>query len=209
MKRWTRELVKLDACQEAVDWSQQFETFEEAWSRCERGDWMLWLMGKRAGEPDSDSRRQLVLAACQCARLALPYVQKGEERPLKAIETAEKWARREDNITLKDVEAAAHAAYAAHAAARAAANAAYAAVYAVSAADAAANAAANAGANAFYAAHAAARAAANAAYAAVYAVSAAANAANAAARLDVLKQCADILREYFPLPSLRKEELIR
>ena len=175
MKRWTRELVKLDACQEAVDWSQQFETFEEAWAQCERGDRMLWLMGRLSSYPDSDSRRQLVLAACQCARLALPYVQKGEERPLKAIETAEKWARREDNITLEDVEAAANAAfYVAHTAAYPAANA------------------------AFYVANAAAYPAANAA------ADAAAD-ANAAARLDVLKQCADILREYFPLPSLRKE----
>jgi len=203
MNHWTDKLRKLNACQEAVEWSQQFETFEEAWAQCERGDRMLWLMGRLSSDPGSD-RRQLVLAACQCARLALPYVQKGEERPLKAIETAEKWARREDNITLKYVEAAAraafYAAYAAYAAADAAADAAAEAAYAAArAAFYAADAAYPAANAAFYVANAAAYPAANAA------ADAAAD-ANAAARLDVLKQCADILREYFPLPSLRKEE---
>ena len=77
---------------------------------------MLWLLGRLSGKPESESRKKLVLAACQCARLALPYVKKGEARPLKAIETAEAWARGEAGITLGDVRKAAAAAYAAYAA---------------------------------------------------------------------------------------------
>ena len=100
------------------------DSLEEAWQKCERGDWMLWLAGKLSGSPDSDSRKKVVLASCQCARLALKYVKAGELRPQKAIETAEAWARGDPDITLKDVRAAEAAAWAAAWAASAAASAA-------------------------------------------------------------------------------------
>ncbi len=86
-----------------------------------RGDWMLWLAGRLVGPPESESRKKLVLATCQCARLALPYVAPSENRPLRAIETAEKWARGQENIILSQVENAAYAAFDAFAAAAAAA----------------------------------------------------------------------------------------
>ena len=135
---WLRIIKKMGACEEAVEWCKQFSTFEEAWAKCEHGDWMLWLLGKLSGEPGSDDRRKLVLVLCECARLALSYVREGEKRPLIAIETTEKWAKGEDNITLDDVKRAVHAAYAVHAAVHAAAHAAadatYATVHAVHAA---------------------------------------------------------------------------
>ena len=168
MKDWIKELKKRRPCREALAWAKAYDSLEEAWQSCERGDWMLWYAGMLSGEPKSDARRKLVLVACQCARLMLKYVKAGENRPLKAIETAEAWARRENNISLQqDVRDA--AAYAANAAA----NAAYAA-YAANAANAAANAANAANAS---------NAAANAAYA-----------ANAA----TMKDCADIVRKYYP-----------
>jgi len=172
MKTWTRKLKLLGACSEAVDWCQRYDSLNDAWQVCERGDWMLWLVGRLSGEPGSDARKKLVLTACQCARLSLKYVKEGELRPLKAIETAEKWARGEDGITLDDVQKAAAATYAA--------NAAYAA-------------AATYAANAAYAAY----AAAYAAYAAAYAAY--------AARKSILKQCADIVRQSYPMsPELSK-----
>ena len=93
---------------------------------------MLWLAAR------ADVRRQeVVLAACACARLALPHVLAGEMRPLRAIETAEAWAQGEAGVTLTDVRRAAAAAAAAYAAAAAAAAyAADAAAYAAYAADA-------------------------------------------------------------------------
>ena len=106
-KRLQMMLVKLGACSEAVEWSKG-KTLAEAWKTCERADWMLWLAAKRV------PRKQLVLAACACARTALQYVPKGETRPLVAIETAEKWTRGE--ATLAEVRAAAYAADAAAAA---------------------------------------------------------------------------------------------
>ena len=123
MKEHIIKLKELSACPEAVEWASQFETIQEAWDNCERGDWMLWLLGKQVGSPRSKSRKELVLIACKCARLSLKYVPKYEKRPLKAIQTAEKWVRGE--ATLQQVRyaayAAADAAYAAYAAAYAAA----------------------------------------------------------------------------------------
>jgi hypothetical protein len=195
-----RLLKRLGACEDAVKFLKQHESLAEAWAGCERGDWMLWLIGKLSGESGSDERKRLVLAACECARLALPFVQKGETRPLTAIETAEKWARGEEGITLEQVRAAADAAYAAHAAAYAA----YAAADAAAAATAADAAyAAYAAADAAYAAADAADAAyAAAAYAA--AAYAAYAAASAAKRKEVLATFADIVRRHYPEPPEAK-----
>jgi hypothetical protein len=180
MKELQSYLEGLNACEEAVLWSKEFNTLKEAWEVCERGDWMLWLLGKQSGPVDSDSRKKLVWTSCQCARLALPCVKEGEDKPRIAIEAAEAYAINEASI--EDVRNAATAATAAAHTDDAAATAATAAAH--TADDAAANAAA-------YAAAAAANAAA-------YAAAAYAAAAYAAARRKTLKQCANIIRENYP-----------
>ena len=139
----TTKLKQLNACEEALIWVSQQKNAQQAWDDCERGDWMLWLLGKLSGKPESKKRKILVLITCECARLSLHLVPEEEDRPRIAIETAEKWAK--GDATIEQVKTAV-------------------------------NAAANA-ANA---------AAAYAAYAA------------AAARCGILKQCADIVREYYP-----------
>ena len=103
------KLYVLQACEDARKWVANQATYEQAWATCSRGDWMLWLVGKFAGEPWSDGRKPLVLAACECARLALPYTK--DPRVLKCIETTEAWTRGE--ATEKQVRAAAAAADAA------------------------------------------------------------------------------------------------
>ena len=85
------KLKGLGACREAVNWTEGQTDDISAWAACERGDWMLWLLGRIAGPAWSDSRKPLVLAACECARLALPYTK--DPRVLKCIETAEAWTR--------------------------------------------------------------------------------------------------------------------
>jgi hypothetical protein len=173
---WADGLARLDACHDAVAWARDFDSLDAAWAACERGDWMLWLAGKTSGEPMSEQRKRVVLAACACARLALPHVRAGEERPLRAIELAERWARGEADVSRQEMRAAdaADAAYAA------AAYAAYAAC----------------GAAAAYAAYAAAYAA-----DAAYAYGAAADAADAAyARKKILRECADLVRRHYPSP---------
>jgi len=183
---WIEKLEIYRPCSNAVEYCRNYPTAQKAWDACERGDWMLWLLGKLSGKPESPSRRKLVLTACKCARLSLKFVSKDEKRPLKAIQTAEAWAKRKKGVTLDDVKYAA-------ADADAAAYAAYAAADADAAADAAAYAA--------YAAY----AAAVAAYAAADAVAAVAAAVAAyAARTKILKKCADIVRKNYPkAPRLR------
>ena len=182
MKKHITYLNELHACDEAIEWVESFPTLQKGWDKCERGDWMLWLLGKQSGKSGSQSRKKLVLTACKCARLALKYVPKNEKRPLKAIQTAEKWGGGDSSISLADVKnayAAAYAAYAAYAAS-ATADAAYAAYAA-------------------YAASATASAYAAAASASADAVSVAASATASAAIINkVLKQCADIVREDYP-----------
>ena len=118
MKKQIKRLEELEACSEAVEWARDQDNPQQAWDDCERGDWMLWLLGHLSGGPRSKSRKQIVLMACECARLSLKYVPKGEDRPRIAIETAEAWTRGE--ATLQQVQNAASAAYAAASAAYAA-----------------------------------------------------------------------------------------
>ena len=162
-------------------------TLAEWWSKTERGDWMLWLCGKRQGEKGWPTRQQIVLAACDCAELSLSLFEKkypNDNRPRVAIETARKWAN--GDVGIKDVRSAAAADNAAD--------------------NAAADDAAYAAAAAAYAAYAAAAYAAadNAAYAAAdYAAAAYAadNAAdNAAARTARLRECSEICRKRLEVP---------
>lgn len=122
-------LLAHHACPAARKWTNG-KTARQAYRQCPRGDWLLWAAGKARVD-----RKLIVRAACACARLALPFVPKGEDRPFRAIETAEAWC--DDKVSLEDVKNAASAAYATSAAS--AARAARAAAYA---ADAAADAAA-------------------------------------------------------------------
>ncbi len=110
MKTWIRPIQKLGACSAALKWADNYKSLNEAWAKCERGDWMLWLLGQLSDNPESESRKKLVLVACQCARLSLCYVSEGESCPLKAIESAESWARGENSVTLQEVRAATYAA---------------------------------------------------------------------------------------------------
>ncbi len=102
-KSFAASLRRLGACQEARAWARG-KTLAEAWGQCERGDWMLWLAARRA------PRRLVVLAACACARTALVYAPAVEERPRRAIEIAERWARG-DAVTPAECRAAYFAAY--------------------------------------------------------------------------------------------------
>jgi hypothetical protein len=159
MEKQIENLKKLRPCPEALNWVLEQNDPQQAWDDCERGDWMLWLLGKIAKGLTSKSRKQLVLIACECARLKLKHVPEGEARPRIAIETAEAWTRGE--ATLAQVRTAVDAADA------------YAAVT--------------------YHSN-------SAAYAAAYAAADAAVAPVAAAvgGVEILKQCADIVRKHHP-----------
>ena len=78
-------LIDLDACEEAREWATN-KSATQAWEQCERPDWLLWW----AARTDVNNQQSIVLAACDCARTALQFVPKGEDRPRLAIEAAEK-----------------------------------------------------------------------------------------------------------------------
>ena len=113
MKKHIAYLKKLNACEDAVEWAAEFTTLQKAWDVCERGDWMVWMIAKQSGDPESKSRKKLVLLLCGIVRPVLKFVPEDEKRPLIAIETMEKWVRGE--ASLQDVRDAASAAYAAYA----------------------------------------------------------------------------------------------
>ena len=124
-KQFAALLVELNACSEAQEWASG-KSLAAVWKTCKRGDWLLWLCGKMADKPNWPTRKEVVLAACDCAKLALKYVPKGEERPRKCLETVRAWAA--GNATIDEVRTARAAVYAyAYAAYADAADAAYAA----------------------------------------------------------------------------------
>ena len=106
-KELNQLLVKLSACGEAVHWAES-KSLKQVWKTCQRADWMLWICGYMAGKKGWPTRKQVVLAACDCAETALKFVPKGENRPAKAIEVARAWAR--GRATLTQVRAASAAA---------------------------------------------------------------------------------------------------
>lgn len=115
----TKKLQKMNACVPAIEWVKQMNGSnpEKLWNECERGDWMLWLVGKL----DID-RKRLVLAACQCARL-VEHLMK-DEHSIRTIEVAEAWVHGKATLEELDRAAAAYAyayAYAVYAYAYAAA----------------------------------------------------------------------------------------
>jgi hypothetical protein len=182
MSTLSRKLKSLGACDEAIDWAIDYATLADAWQACERGDWMLWLCARMEYKAGWPMRKEIVLAACDCASLALPvYEQKfpSDDRVRHCIEVIRRWAHGE--VTLKELRKVKNAVYAAADAAAAAAVCAAEAVYAADAAYAAA--------------------AADAAYAA--AAAHAAHAAHAAAA--ILKQCADICRSKLKIGELESK----
>jgi hypothetical protein len=100
MKKWIKELYKLDSrppCAEAVEWAENYDTLQEAWDACPRGDWMVWLLDRILVD-----HKKIVQLSCMNARLSLPYITDPHVRYL--IEVIEAWV--EGKATAKDVTAA-------------------------------------------------------------------------------------------------------
>lgn len=100
----------LTPCSPAVTWIDD-KTLDEAWSTCERGDWMLWL----AGSLNID-RKTLVRAANACARTLAKYTI--DERVHRCIDITDRWCNGlatddELRVAVQSAEAAAWAAEAA------------------------------------------------------------------------------------------------
>lgn len=77
-------LQAMNACREAVEYASTFSTLQEAWVACERGDWLLWLVGRTTERRDEAALRRLTLAKARCAKLAVPLMR--GERSRLAVE---------------------------------------------------------------------------------------------------------------------------
>jgi hypothetical protein len=181
------ELIeKHDPCISGKQWliDNNIQTVAEAYDKCERSDWLIWLLVEVKGI----DKKQRIELGCKIIRTIWHLLT--DDRSKTAIKVAERWCRGEANDEELREAAYAHAAYAyaaAHAADAAAAAYAYAAY--ADAAYAAAYAA-----DVAYAADAAAYA-----YAAAYADYAAYAAAYAAKKEQHAKQC-KIVRDMYPNP---------
>jgi len=172
-------LIKLNACKEAIEWAGN-KSWEEIYSTCHRGDWLLWLHHKT----NKDDLKVIILVNGHCANTVRYLMQ--DERSLKAVDTAIAFGEGRATFEELDVTAAAAAYSAAYYAAAAAARASIA--TAATAADVAA---------------AAGEAAADAAYA-----SATASADYANARIKNQKETADIVRKYIPIELWNTQKMI-
>ena len=104
------KLQKHAPCRDAIAWVRTQPNRQAAWDACERGDWMLWLLGSLSGKPESQQRKKLVLAMCDCASISL---RKEHTVAARCISVTRDWAQGSAHIT--DVRAAAaYAAYAAY-----------------------------------------------------------------------------------------------
>ena len=99
-----KEIEKFNPCSEAMEFRNKFDTFEEAWNACPRGDWMLWISQKL----DVDIR-VLTLAKGYCANTVIKLMK--DERSKNAVKAAIKFGK--GLIELSELNAAAYAAYAA------------------------------------------------------------------------------------------------
>lgn len=93
---WTDQLRQMHACDDAVEWAEQFDSLADAWEHCDRGDWMLWLTGRDCGIGQGNDRHvRLCWAVCLVWwELAYPFwYEYGEEqndnRPIEVIERLE------------------------------------------------------------------------------------------------------------------------
>jgi hypothetical protein len=127
-------LIEKRACEDARLWAEG-KDLKTVWETCERADWLLWLCGKMADQPNWPTRKEVVMAACDCAETALKFVKTGEDRPRNCIEVVRAWGRGE--ATIEKVREARRDAYAAAADATDATDAADAAAAAYAATDAA------------------------------------------------------------------------
>jgi hypothetical protein len=93
-------LKRLGACRKGLEWAAHHDDLLDAWWACPRGDWLLWLAVKLGLE-----RRIVVFAACEVARLALPFTD--DERPRTAIILAEQLASGDRAVDMVDVLVAA------------------------------------------------------------------------------------------------------
>lgn len=91
MDHWTDNLERASACSFALDWARFQPDELTAWERCERSDWMLWVL-ERCNWPTRE--RDMRLLAVNYAERVLHLVTEERARSVcaAALETARTYA---------------------------------------------------------------------------------------------------------------------
>jgi hypothetical protein len=84
------DLRILTPSQELLDFYDNYDSFEDAWNACARGDWMLWI----AGRLEIDFRT-LTLAKSRCARTVIHLMK--DIRSINAVEVSEQYGLGKSN----------------------------------------------------------------------------------------------------------------
>lgn len=82
---WLREN---EACDQSIIWVEEnnVQSLQEAWTSCERGDWLLWL----AAELNVD-KRKLAMCGALCAHTVIQYMK--DPRSRDAVRIVFLWGR--------------------------------------------------------------------------------------------------------------------
>ena len=84
MTRLLTKLIKLDACDEGIEWATtQKGSFQKSWNDCKRGDWMLWLLTR-----SKEDHKKIVLASYEILKTVLKYIPKDQNEILKKFTTS-------------------------------------------------------------------------------------------------------------------------
>lgn len=129
MKTNLKELKKFQPCEDGYAFAVKHKgNFVNIWNKCERSDWLIWLLRRY----ELINKVHSVKIAIACAEPVLKIYEAkhpNDNRPRKAIEAAKAWLENPNDKTL-NAAAAYAAAYADDSAAAAASYAAAAAAYA-------------------------------------------------------------------------------
>jgi hypothetical protein len=68
-----KQLMDMDACHQAVSWVGD-RTLTEAWSECQRGDWMIWGLAMMAGQPGWPCIQKTTGHVCRITLGVIEYI---------------------------------------------------------------------------------------------------------------------------------------
>lgn len=90
-RSWSAALTFLPLSFEVFHEFAHHESFADAWSKCERPDYLLRFAGTLVKEKGSTFHRSVARAACACALTSLSRAPDGDERPRLALSAVDRW----------------------------------------------------------------------------------------------------------------------
>ena len=88
--QFKKRLQELNACTEAMKWVGD-RTPQQALEQCDRGDWLLWWIGKERETKGFPNIREIILVEALCAKLVIHLMK--DNRSIQAVEVAERYGR--------------------------------------------------------------------------------------------------------------------